>query len=201
MPRSPIQGPAPQLPPLNIPGAAPPRPPMNAPGGAPQLPPLSVPGGGPQLPPLNIPGAAPQRQPQPQAFPAQPAGQLPQAQPGAPAALAGRLRPVGGNVGTEVIVLPKNRPFRIGRDSQAELWLYDERISRAHARIDFFTQPLGFVVRDLGSRHGVYVNGQRISAPVLLRAGDRIDIGNFGGAVFVLELAQQPALAARPARV
>lgn len=200
-----LRGPSPQLPPLNIPGAASQPQPVHTPAGSPQLPPLNVPAAVPQLPPLNMPGAVPQ-QAAAQAFPAQTASQPPQTHPSAtppPAELAsivGQLRSVGASVGTDVIVLPLSRPFRIGRDSQAELWLFDERISRMHARIDFITQPLGFVVTDLASQAGVYVNGHRITAPVLLRTGDRIDIGAFGGVSFVVELIQRPAAAAMSAR-
>lgn len=35
-----------------------------------------------------------------------------------------------------------------------------------------------FCITDLGSRNGTFVNGARISAPAILRPGDRIGIGH-----------------------
>jgi pSer/pThr/pTyr-binding forkhead associated (FHA) protein len=87
----------------------------------------------------------------------------------------------------EHIPLPQARPFRVGRDGDVELWLFDERISRLHARIDYISRPSGFVVTDLGSRNGVYVNGRRIDAPTLLQSGDEVAFGSQSNAVFLFE--------------
>jgi pSer/pThr/pTyr-binding forkhead associated (FHA) protein len=97
------------------------------------------------------------------------------------------LLPLAGSVGVERVVLPQSRPFRVGRDREAEMWLFDERISRQHARIDYLTRPAGFVVSDLGSRNGVYVNDRRIDAPTLLQPGDRVAFGAQSNAVFRFE--------------
>ena len=56
-----------------------------------------------------------------------------------------------------------------------------------HARIDYLTRPAGFVVTDLGSRNGVYVNGRRIAAPTLLQPGDQLAFGAQSNAVFRFE--------------
>ncbi len=65
-------------------------------------------------------------------------------------------------------------PFLIGRQGDNHLVLRDNRISRTHARI---TSEKGeHFVEDLDSRHGVYVNGQRVPR-AKLREGDRIDFG------------------------
>ncbi|MFN8538973.1 MAG: MMPL family transporter [Thermomicrobiales bacterium] len=100
---------------------------------------------------------------------------------------AGYLLPLAGSVGVERVTLPQSRPFRIGRDREAEMWLFDDRISRQHARIDYLNRPSGFVVTDLGSRNGVYVNDRRIDAPTLLQPGDRVAFGAQSNAVFRFE--------------
>src|SRR5688572_8712875 len=63
----------------------------------------------------------------------------------------------------------------IGRDEGFDLG-GDPELSRRHARIT--TGPSGeLLVEDLGSTNGTLVNGQRISAPTPVRAGDRIELG------------------------
>ncbi|HEY7679984.1 MAG TPA: SpoIIE family protein phosphatase, partial [Terriglobia bacterium] len=66
-------------------------------------------------------------------------------------------------------------PFTIGRQNGNELTLRDVRISRQHARI--IASDGGFAIEDLNSRHGTFVNGQKISAPHLLRSQDTIEFG------------------------
>ena len=51
-------------------------------------------------------------------------------------------------------------PFLIGRQGENNLVLRDNRISRSHARIS--ADEGEYVVEDLDSRHGVFVNGQRV---------------------------------------
>ena len=48
-------------------------------------------------------------------------------------------------------------PFRIGRAPDNHLVLRDSRISRNHAQIN--NDDGQCIVEDLGSRHGVWVNG------------------------------------------
>jgi diguanylate cyclase (GGDEF)-like protein len=64
----------------------------------------------------------------------------------------------------------------IGRGTDAELWLEDPAISRAHARIT--RGPDGhFVIEDLGSTNGTFVSGRRVEGHAELQNGDRIQIG------------------------
>ena len=49
------------------------------------------------------------------------------------------------------------RPVRLGRDYANDLHLRDLAVSRQHCVIEPLEE--GFSVRDLGSRHGTYVNG------------------------------------------
>ncbi|HYI16852.1 MAG TPA: MMPL family transporter [Thermomicrobiales bacterium] len=104
----------------------------------------------------------------------------------APSLPVGRLHSIGGSVGTDVITLPRSQPFRIGRDQASELQVFDVRISRNHAQIEYRNGD--FVVSDLGSTNGVVINGQRIGAPTVLRDNDRIEFGNMGTVVFRFEL-------------
>jgi serine phosphatase RsbU (regulator of sigma subunit) len=73
---------------------------------------------------------------------------------------------------TRVAVAPV--PFLIGRNSDNNLVLRDNRVSRSHLRI--FTEDKQYVVEDLSSRHGTWVNGKRVGRHVL-RNSDRIDFG------------------------
>jgi diguanylate cyclase (GGDEF)-like protein len=63
----------------------------------------------------------------------------------------------------------------IGRAPNAELRLEDDGISRSHARIRSETGRAW--VEDLQSRNGTFVNGDRISAVVELKDGDKIQVG------------------------
>ena len=73
-------------------------------------------------------------------------------------------------------------PLSIGRSREADISLIDDKVSRAHACIRYSDGQ--FFIKDLGSRNGVYLNGQKIDADVPLKPGDRIQIG---ATVFVLE--------------
>jgi phosphoserine phosphatase RsbU/P len=65
-------------------------------------------------------------------------------------------------------------PFTIGRQGDNNLVLRDNRASRAHARI--VAENGDYFVEDLDSRHGVFVNGQRVKRHKLTDS-DRIDFG------------------------
>src|SRR5947207_5348417 len=63
----------------------------------------------------------------------------------------------------------------VGRGDDAGLVIDDPEISRAHAVIGPTLD--GLEVQDLGSLNGTWVNGERISSPALLEAGDVVKIG------------------------
>lgn len=65
----------------------------------------------------------------------------------------------------------------IGRNPASEIPLQAPNVSWQHARLD--RTPQGALLVDLGSTNGTFVNGQRISAPHLLRKDDVIQIGPF----------------------
>jgi pSer/pThr/pTyr-binding forkhead associated (FHA) protein len=72
------------------------------------------------------------------------------------------------------------RAIRIGRHQQVDLRLNDVSVSRVHAQIEYNARAGGFVITDNASTNGVFVNGQRIAAPKLLRDGDVLEIGTNG---------------------
>jgi serine phosphatase RsbU (regulator of sigma subunit) len=65
-------------------------------------------------------------------------------------------------------------PFLLGRQPDNNLVLRDNRASRQHARI--VSENGAYVIEDLSSRHGTWVNGERIGRHVL-RNSDRIEFG------------------------
>lgn len=66
---------------------------------------------------------------------------------------------------------------RLGRDDRSAIPLSDPRVSRKHAMVQRDAADRCYLT-DLGSRNGTTINGTRISAPVRLRDGDRIGIGD-----------------------
>ena len=65
-------------------------------------------------------------------------------------------------------------PFTVGRQADNHLVLRDNRVSRNQFRI--FPEDGQYVIEDLNSRHGTWVNGERV-ARHRLRNSDRIDFG------------------------
>ncbi|HXY77880.1 MAG TPA: SpoIIE family protein phosphatase [Candidatus Acidoferrales bacterium] len=65
-------------------------------------------------------------------------------------------------------------PFTVGRKVDKDLVIADPRVSRDHAQI--LQEDLDFFLEDLGSKHGTYVNGERIQRQKLER-GDRLEFG------------------------
>jgi len=63
-----------------------------------------------------------------------------------------------------------------GRSTHADIFLDDVTVSRKHA--EFVRDGQQFVVRDIGSLNGTYVNRSRIDQ-VVLRAGDEVQIGKY----------------------
>ena len=63
----------------------------------------------------------------------------------------------------------------IGRSPHAELRLDDDGISRNHARIRSETHRAW--IEDMESRNGTFVNGERITASVELKDGDKVQVG------------------------
>jgi serine phosphatase RsbU (regulator of sigma subunit) len=83
--------------------------------------------------------------------------------------------------------------FTMGRQSDNDLVLFESRISRRHARIT--KAPQGYLLEDVGSRHGTYVNGTLVTS-CLLKPGDQINLGvaDTYGLSFLVEQAELPGL-------
>lgn len=65
-------------------------------------------------------------------------------------------------------------PALLGRSMDAAIRLDDGWVSRRHCQIDQIEGTL--LVRDLQSKHGTFVNGERVTESVLL-PGDKLSIG------------------------
>lgn len=65
---------------------------------------------------------------------------------------------------------------KVGRGAELPVSLPDRSVSREHALLVRTGDALR--IEDLGSRNGTFVNGQRLSAPHVARAGDEIGFGN-----------------------
>jgi pSer/pThr/pTyr-binding forkhead associated (FHA) protein len=63
----------------------------------------------------------------------------------------------------------------MGRDVTNDISLGDPEVSRQHARLT--RTPGGYVLEDLGSTNGSFVNGERLVAPRVLASGDLLGLG------------------------
>lgn len=68
-----------------------------------------------------------------------------------------------------------DQPLTLGRDKNQTIQILDQGVSRAHAEI--FKLGELFIIRDINSTNGTFVNGERIEEEVL-KAQDEILIGN-----------------------
>ncbi len=78
--------------------------------------------------------------------------------------------------------LAKNE-ITIGRDISNDIVVSDAEVSRKHVRL--IVQAGQYILEDLGSTNGTFVNEQRISGPRILSEGDTIQLGEH--VVFVFE--------------
>lgn len=73
--------------------------------------------------------------------------------------------------------IPLDGVLTLGRSDDNDVVLADERASRHHARVS--AADGGFTITDLGSRHGTYLNGERLTDQGrALEPGDAIAIGD-----------------------
>ncbi len=63
----------------------------------------------------------------------------------------------------------------IGREESADLTIPSQAVSRRHARL--LREGDGYVVEDLGSSNGTFVNGQKLTGRRTLKSGDQIRLG------------------------
>jgi len=84
----------------------------------------------------------------------------------------------------------------IGRDSTNEITINDAEISRRHARLTF--QGGKYVLEDLGSTNGTFVNGQRLAGPRVLKTGEVVSFGEQIVLVFEVSSVDQGATIVSP---
>jgi pSer/pThr/pTyr-binding forkhead associated (FHA) protein len=63
----------------------------------------------------------------------------------------------------------------LGRDLSNDIVVNDPEVSRRHARL--ILEEGGYILEDLGSTNGTFIRGQRLGAPLVLRPGETITIG------------------------
>ena len=86
-------------------------------------------------------------------------------------------------------------PLVIGRSPDADISLCDRWVSRRHCLVE--EQDGRLIVRDLGSKHGTFVNDSLVSESTLL-PGDRLSVG-LTTLVARYDLSDSAPAAARPA--
>ena len=80
----------------------------------------------------------------------------------------------GPNAGTRMAL---TKPVTtVGRHPDSDIFLDDITVSRRHAEVQ--RVPSGFVVRDVGSLNGTYLNRERVEESQL-RNEDELQVGKF----------------------
>ena len=98
------------------------------------------------------------------------------------------IGPISGGIGSGVFPSIKfvhgneertlyldHSPFTIGRKVEKDLAIPDPRVSRDHALI--VSENGKFFVEDQGSKHGTFVNGERVQQRKALERNDRLEFG------------------------
>ena len=80
-----------------------------------------------------------------------------------PPAQAGRRYPLGDEV-------------TVGRAAGCQIIVDDTYVSQLHARL--FMRDGQLLVEDLGSTNGTYLNRAKVSGPMVMQRGDRLQVGN-----------------------
>jgi hypothetical protein len=76
----------------------------------------------------------------------------------------------------------------VGRDATNTVAINDAEVSRKHARLSLHGSA--YVIQDLGSTNGTFVNGQRITGSQVLNIGDTVSFGE--NIVLMYEAALDP---------
>jgi pSer/pThr/pTyr-binding forkhead associated (FHA) protein len=79
----------------------------------------------------------------------------------------------GVGAGTEYPL--EKTELQLGRDLSNDIVINDPEVSRRHAHLTL--EGDGYILEDLGSTNGTFIRGQRLAAPVVLRPGEAITIG------------------------
>jgi hypothetical protein len=71
---------------------------------------------------------------------------------------------------------PLGNEMTIGRAAGCQVTLDDTYVSQLHTRV--YLREGRYLVEDLGSTNGTYLNRQKVSGPMPISPGDRLQIGN-----------------------
>ncbi len=85
-----------------------------------------------------------------------------------------QIRVKNGSQKGKILQIEGTSPIVIGRDPDTGLQIVDKGVSRQHAEI-FRVGEMVFI-RDLGSRNGTFINGEKLEEE-LLREGDQVRVG------------------------
>jgi pSer/pThr/pTyr-binding forkhead associated (FHA) protein len=64
----------------------------------------------------------------------------------------------------------------VGRAAGCQVTLDDTYVSQLHARV--FARDGQYLVEDLGSTNGTYLNRARVTGMIVMKRGDRLQVGN-----------------------
>jgi len=92
----------------------------------------------------------------------------------------------GGVIGTTYAL--ETPELYIGRDVQNDIVVPEAEVSRRHARL--IRNGDAYLLEDLGSTNGTFVNGRRLIGPILLQPGDEVKLGP--NVIFVYERVSDP---------
>jgi predicted component of type VI protein secretion system len=98
----------------------------------------------------------------------------------------------------KVFDLSKSEVY-LGRDVNNDVVINDAEVSRKHARLTM--QAGAYVLEDLGSTNGTFVNGQRLMGPHILRPGELVLFGENVSLVFEAGFDADATLVAAPGPV
>lgn len=104
--------------------------------------------------------------------------------------------------GAEKRVEVKHSPFFVGRLPECDLPIASQNLSRKHAKIERFGEVT--VISDCGSSNGTRLNGNDLDAPVAIKNGDEIELGDeiilrveiHGATNYAADFAEEPYYAA-----
>ena len=85
-----------------------------------------------------------------------------------------KLSVVEGELAGTVVPLGSS-PITVGRAADSTLVLQDDYASSRHAR--FFPSDGQWIVEDLGSTNGTWIDRTRITGPTVLRVGAKVRVG------------------------
>src|SRR6266508_4370730 len=80
--------------------------------------------------------------------------------------------------GNTRVVLDQGTTWRVGRGDTNQVVVPDDLVSRNHALLQR-SESGEFILIDMGSRNGSFVNGCRVSIPAALKDGDTITLGPY----------------------